>query len=59
MDIRKTILDTLHELLADNGVTLAAPLTDEALLLQTGLDSLGFAVLVVRLEDALGMTRLC
>lgn len=54
MDIRQTILDTLGELLADNGVVLDAPLTDDALLLQTGLDSLGFAVLVVRLEDQLG-----
>ena len=54
MDIRQTILDTLDELLADNGVVLDAPLTNDALLLQTGLDSLGFAVLVVRLEDQLG-----
>lgn len=54
MDIHRTILDTLGELLADKGVVLDAPLTDDALLLQTGLDSLGFAVLVVQLEDQLG-----
>lgn len=54
MDIRQTILDTLGELLTDNGVVLNAPLTDDAPLLRTGLDSLGFAVLVVRLEEQLG-----
>ncbi len=31
-----------------------APLTDDLLLVNSGLDSLCFAILVVRLEDALG-----
>ena len=31
------------------------PLTDELVLLESGLDSLCFAVLVVRLEEALGV----
>jgi acyl carrier protein len=32
-----------------------APLTDDLVLLESGLDSLAFAVLVVRLEGALGV----
>jgi len=31
------------------------PLTDDLLLLESGLDSLGIAVLVTRLEDSLGV----
>ena len=31
------------------------PLTDDLVLLQSGLDSLGIAILVARLEDALGL----
>ncbi len=31
-----------------------APLTDELVLIDSGLDSLGFAILVSRLEDRLG-----
>jgi hypothetical protein len=32
-----------------------APLRDDLVLLDSGLDSLGFAVLVARLEDTLGI----
>jgi acyl carrier protein len=31
-----------------------APLSDDLVLLESGLDSLGFAILVARLEDVLG-----
>jgi acyl carrier protein len=34
--------------------TLVSPLADDLPLLQTGLDSLALAILVVRLEEALG-----
>jgi acyl carrier protein len=54
MDIQEQIYDELRNLLAEKGVRLAAPLSGETALLETGLDSLGFAVLVVRLEDRLG-----
>ena len=54
METRQIITETLQELLADNGVTLAVPLDGNTPLLQTGLDSLGFAILVVRLEERLG-----
>jgi acyl carrier protein len=54
MEIRQIIIETLQELLVDNGAEIAAPLAGDTLLLKTGLDSLGFAVLVVRLEERLG-----
>lgn len=54
MDVRQEIYAALAALLAERGVTLPAPLSAETRLLDTGLDSLGFAVLVVRLEDRLG-----
>ena len=54
MDIRQEIFSELGELLVERGVTLSEPLSDRTRLLDTGLDSLGFAVLVVRLEDRLG-----
>jgi hypothetical protein len=54
MEIRRIITETLQEILVDNGVELAAPLDGDTLLLKTGLDSLGFAILVVRLEEKLG-----
>jgi acyl carrier protein len=54
MEIRQIITETLQELLADNSVVLTAPLDGSTLLLKTGLDSLGFAILVVRLEERLG-----
>jgi acyl carrier protein len=34
---------------------MLAPLRDDLILLDSGLDSLGFAVLVARLEDRLGI----
>ena len=54
MEIHQIITETLQELLADNGVALTVPLAGSTPLLQTGLDSLGFAILVVRLEERLG-----
>jgi acyl carrier protein len=53
MSIRSTILDEIRAVAADQKKTLA-PLTDDLPLLETGLDSLGFAILVSRLEDVTG-----
>lgn len=53
MTIRKTILDTLKDVAASNQVILADPLSDETVLLQSGLDSLGFAILVAQLQEQL------
>jgi hypothetical protein len=53
MNIREQIVETLTEIFEEE--ELEAPtFTDDLLLLDTGLDSLGFAVLVTRLEDELG-----
>ena len=42
------------ELVASEQGRLLAPLSDELLLAESGLDSLSFAIIVVRLEEALG-----
>lgn len=43
-----------HDVLETQGGTLKSPLTEASILLETGLDSLGFAILVARLEQELG-----
>jgi len=53
MSSRLTILQNIREVAAEQGKTLA-PLTDDLQLMESGLDSLCFAILVARLEDALG-----
>lgn len=47
-------MEQMKEIAREHGKTLA-PLTDDLALLDSGLDSLGFAVLVARLEDKLGI----
>jgi acyl carrier protein len=54
MSTRSLILSQL-ELVAKEHNQKLAPLTDDLPLLESGLDSLGFAVLVARLEDQLGV----
>jgi acyl carrier protein len=44
----------MTQIAGEHGKTLA-PLRDDLVLLDSGLDSLGFAVLVARLEDTLGI----
>ena len=54
MSIRETIRETYLEVLDQTGNELLVPeLTDEVVLLESGLDSLGFAVLVAALDEAL------
>jgi acyl carrier protein len=43
--------------IADQHQRKLAPLTEESVLINTGLDSLCFAVLIARLEDRLGSIR--
>ncbi len=52
-DVRDVIVGLIQELLEEDDLPVPS-LTDESVLLETGLDSLGFAVLVTRLEDSLG-----
>lgn len=52
-DIRKKIVVAIQETADLRGTELVV-LTDETVLLDSGLDSLGFAILVARLEEELG-----
>ncbi len=54
MQLRELIESMFSEVVASSGASLRGVLSDDSELLQTGLDSLGFAILVVRLEEALG-----
>ncbi len=54
MMIKLTIMDQMAQVAREHGKMLA-PLRDDLALLNSGLDSLGFAVLVARLEDTLGI----
>jgi acyl carrier protein len=54
VSIKLTILDQMKRVAREHNRTLA-PLRDDLVLLESGLDSLGFAVLVARLEDVLGI----
>jgi acyl carrier protein len=54
MDIRAEIIDQFKQVALEQDKTLAT-LTDDLPLLDSGLDSLCFAVVVVRLENALGV----
>ena len=54
MSIKTTIIFEINEVAVEQGKTVA-PLTDELVLLDSGLDSLCFAILVARLEDRLGV----
>jgi acyl carrier protein len=53
MTVRSTIISQFELVAAEQHRTLAR-LSDELKLLDSGLDSLSFALIVVRLEDALG-----
>jgi acyl carrier protein len=54
VNIRQTILLEMQNIAASHDRNLA-PLTDDLLLLDSGFDSLCFAILVARLEDELGI----
>lgn len=53
MTIRDLVLQEIRTVAAEQEKTLP-PLSDELVLLESGLDSLCFAILVSRLEDATG-----
>jgi acyl carrier protein len=53
MSVRSTIAALFQEV-ADQQHRKLAPLSDDLKLLQSGLDSLSFALIVARLEDSLG-----
>lgn len=54
MSIRETIKETYIEVLEQTGNELLVPeLKDDVVLLESGLDSLGFAILVASLDEVL------
>jgi acyl carrier protein len=54
MSVKLTIMQQMEQVAQQHGRILA-PLNDDLVLANCGLDSLGFAVLVARLEDTLGI----
>jgi acyl carrier protein len=54
MTVRLRIISAMQQIAAEQQVTLP-PLNDDLPLQDTGFDSLGFAILVARLEDDLGI----
>ena len=54
MSVRSTIASQF-ERVAKEQKKILAPLSDDLVLLESGLDSLCFAIIVARLEDALGV----
>ena len=54
MSVRSIIISEMQRVAAEQKQTLG-PLEDSTSLLELGLDSLGFAILVARLEEVLGV----
>ena len=54
MSLKLTIMRQMEEIAREHGKILA-PLEEDLVLADSGLDSLGFAVLVARLEETLGV----
>ncbi len=54
MSIRLTVFSVLEDVAREQEKQLA-PLTDDLVLANSGLDSLCFAIIVARLEDQLGL----
>jgi hypothetical protein len=54
MSMRSVIIAQFEQV-AREQVKKLAPLTDDLVLLESGLDSLCFAIIVARLEDSLGL----
>jgi acyl carrier protein len=54
MSVKAAVIAQIHQMAEEHRQSLP-PLTDDLVLLDSGLDSLGLAILVSRLEDALGL----
>jgi acyl carrier protein len=54
MSVKATIISAMQQIALEQQVKLP-PLDDDLSLHETGFDSLGFAILVARLEDDLGI----
>ena len=54
MSVKATVISQVRQVAEENKKTLP-PLTDDLVLLDSGLDSLAIAILAVRLEETLGI----
>jgi acyl carrier protein len=54
MSVKQAIVAQIHQIADEQNKTLPA-LTDDLVLIDSGLDSLSFAILVARLEDTIGV----
>jgi acyl carrier protein len=54
MSVKATVISQIEQIAHDSRKSLP-PLTDDLVLLDSGLDSLAVAILVARLEEALGV----
>jgi len=54
MSIRQTILQVIRQTMEENDVPVPGQFPDDLVLLESGLDSMGFAIAVIRLEGELG-----
>lgn len=55
MNVEQIIRDSLEQVAVMANCQLIADINDDTVLLQSGLDSLGFAMLVAQLEEDLGV----
>ena len=53
--MKEDIIRIIYEIAADSDLTIISNLNDQTVLLESGLDSLGFAILVARLEEEYGV----
>ncbi len=53
MSVKAAVISEIQQIASDNKRSLP-PLTDDLVLLDSGLDSLAIAILVARLEESLG-----
>jgi len=52
-DIREVIVESIYRIAKENELSIVSDLNDDSVLLESGLDSLGFAILVADLEASL------
>lgn len=54
IDIQKVILESIQRIAEEHALELSPSIDENTILLESGLDSLGFAILVADLEVSLG-----
>jgi hypothetical protein len=52
--MEEKIISLMREIASESGAELNANIVRDTVLLESGLDSLGFAILIARLEEELG-----